>query len=201
MAIVGGGGKSSDFGKMVLPIPTPEYSAARARQTNQRIEQLLGDALGRYELPQYAGIPHAALTGTDAAWSAPGSNVITVIPFNTIFIHHGNLIVGNNLQTIFVMNVGLFLILPLVAAPGGSSSVKLIFYANGVEVYSASRTVSLNSGESYSIFMLGKAVPSGAVLTVGLSHSSNTALTIDLTRARWWLLQLTPDPRLEVVRP
>jgi hypothetical protein len=162
------------------------------------VSQEIDARLGQYQIPQYAGVPHAAKNGTDAALSLPGSNVINILPFNTIFWDGAPTIVsvGNGFQLAFVMNITNFLSLFHSSGPGGNVVITFYLYANAVEIYRVTRTTQLNNDETYQSTAFGRDMPANVPLTIGISHTVNTPLVIDMVRSRWWMEQLTPNPRV-----
>lgn len=182
----------------LFPIAPREYDPDEERAFRAKVATAIGERLGRDEVAPYGGVPHAAITGSDAAFSFPGTNVITIIPFNTL-LRDGSpsiLHVGNGFQLAYVMDITSFLTLYHSSGSGGNTTLTFYLYANAIEVYRTTRTTQLNDNETYQSTVFGKDLPAGVPLELGMSHTSNTAMIIDMTRSRWWIEQLTPDPRL-----
>lgn len=128
----------------------------------------------------------------------PGNNAITIIPFNTIFRDGSPSIVpsGNGFILAYTMDITNFLSLFHVIGGGGNTTLTFYLYSNAVEIYRVTRTTQLNDDETYQSTAFGKDLPSGTVLTLGCSHTGATALIVDMVRSRWWIEQLTPNPRV-----
>lgn len=179
-----------------LPQPPLKYDQAYERMRNRRLEELLRGKQDTDSIQSqvYNGTPHAALIGTNPAFADPGAGVITLLPFNTVFVNNPDMIVGNNVQLAYTMNMIFYLSLFHVSGAGGNVSLTLYLFLNGVEINSGTRSAALGDNELYALTVFGKNIPPGQVLDLRISHTTNPDLIIDMTKSRWWMTQLTPNP-------
>jgi hypothetical protein len=96
------------------------------------------------------------------------------------------------------MNLQSFVMLNHVSGAGGNSTVTSYGYLNNVIVAQHTQTIALNDNEIYTRTLFFKDVPPNQPIELALSHTGNQPLIIDMTKSRWWINQLTPDPRYTV---
>jgi hypothetical protein len=183
-----------DIARIQLPVPPLEYDVAYERMRNARIEDLIRSRAAVNELAPYGGVPHAALIGSSTAFSTPGSNAITLLPFDTVFVFNKDLIVGTDWKLAYNMDLTVFLSLFHNSGAGGNTDITLYLFVNGVQAFSSTRSTQLNNNETYQTTVFAKDIPGNAVLDVRISHSGAQALILDMTKSRLWFEQLTPDP-------
>jgi len=188
---------SRDIGRIELPTPPLEYDAAYMRSLVSRTEDLIRSRASLNELAPYGGTPHAALQGTAPAFSTPGSGVITKLPYNTVVQANPNLLDATVpvFKLKYTMNLQSFVMLHHVSGGGGNSTITTYAYLNNVIVSQNTQTIALNSNDVYTRTLFFKDVPYNQSIEFAISHTGNPAIIIDMTKSRWWLNQLTPDPR------
>jgi len=177
--------------------PPPEYSQAKERERNRRIEELLRFKQDNYTQSQvFSGVPYGVLGGSDPAFAVPGSNVITPIPFDTVLKSLNRVLDGSDLKPDFTVTLQMYLSLYHVSGAGGSGQVTFYLYRDGVQEVARSRTVTLNNDEYYSSTFLAGNIPPGEVIDLRISHDKAQDLILDMTKGRNWFTQLSPDPNI-----
>jgi hypothetical protein len=193
---------SRDFAKIKIPEPPREYSPEYERVRNARIEDLIHRRLADNALAPYGGIPNTQVTGTNAAFSVPNGAGTTILPFNSILRDTPNDAIDFNTGT-FAYSVNMpidtlmFYRLRHAAASGGAVDVIVTLFLNGVAVESYGYTARLDDvfDISDTFFPTVSLASINLPITLGISHSHSQPVTFDMTKSKWLLMQLSPNPK------
>lgn len=176
-----------------LPIAPSNYDQREERGFRGRVSIELGKRLGINEpSPVFAGIPNAALRGTNNAFVV--TTTPAVLPFNTVQAYDPRLIVGTNFNLSYPMNIMLEMELFIAAATAGASTTTTAVYAGATLLGSNIRPEDGITGETTYRSIIVSNIPPSQNLTIQISCTKN--LTIDMTQSWWWILGLSGDPRL-----
>ena len=188
---------SRDFARIKLPEPPREYSPEYERIRNARIEDLIHRRAALNDLAPYGGIPHAVLVGNNAAFPVPGGGVITLLPYNTVVWPNADLLDSSVpvFKLAYKMNIQSFVMLHHVSGAGGQSTVSTYAVVNGINQPANTQTIALGDADIFTRTLFTPNVLSGNTIGLALSHTGNQPLILDMTKSRFWLNQLTPDPQ------
>jgi hypothetical protein len=182
-----------------LILPSAVYDPAHERQRNRRIEELLRNKANKEQQLIFTGVPHAVLGGDNAAFSTPGGNVITILPYPLALIDNPELVhkeVDNNyyLKPVYEVSMALNYVLQHVSGSGGTTQVTLYLYRDGVQEVANTRTLTLNDNDVMTgTFFVGN-VPPDKVIDFRISHTGSQPMVLNMQRARLWFMQMSPNP-------
>jgi hypothetical protein len=193
---------SRDFGRIRLPEPPKEYSPEYERVRNARIEDLIHTRSGVSELAPYGGVPNTQVTGNNAAFPVPVGAVSTIMPFNVILRDTPNDALDFNTGTFafsvrYPIDTLMFYRFRHAAAAGGAVDIIVTLFLNAVAVESYGYTARNDDlfDISDTFFPIVSSAGINLPITLGLSHSSNQPVIFDMTKSKWMLTQLSPNPK------
>jgi hypothetical protein len=168
---------------------------------NHRIQDALADSLGANQIPVFPGVPNAQVTGTNAAFSVPNGAGITIMPFNTILRNTPNDAINFDIST-FSYSLShsadtlMFFRFRHAAASGGAVDVIVTLFLNGVAVESYGYTARNDDvfDISDNFFPTVSLANINLPITLGISHSNSQPVIFDMTKSKWLLMQLSPNP-------
>lgn len=177
-----------------LVSPSHTYNPVREIQRNRRIEELLLRKADRSALLAWTGMPMVQATGTNTAFPVPAGSTITKLPFNTILVDNPDMLNSSNLiQPVYDMSTMFFFRLRHAAASGGSVDMIVHGLVNGVVFETYGYTARLDD-----VFDLTDTffpmLTAGDIFEIGVTHDHGSAVTIDMTKSKAVLLQLSANP-------
>lgn len=179
-----------------FPLAPDVYSRDEERAFRARVADAIGDRLGKFEVPQFGGVPHGAVKGSNAAFSTPGSGVVTLLPFDDIIKFNPDLMTGANFNFKYAMNVLFSVRLQQTGGAGGNTSFSFIVKRNAVPVLTLTDDIALGDDRVFLRTLFAPITAVGETYTFSVSHSSSQAMVFNMQLSSTFAEQLTPNPRL-----
>jgi hypothetical protein len=188
--------------RVLLPQPPERYDPASERNRNREIERQLNGKLGRTELPVFGGIPFTAVRGLNPAFIVPPGPSPTLLPFN-VLLEETDLDItfdpaDYTMRANFTVDVMMFVRIRHAGTGGGGVSVDwtLHGFLNGAEIDTFATSTRIGGNFDIMATFMAVNAPVNQRLDLRMSHTHNADVPFDMTRSRWWLTRISPDPRV-----